>query len=392
MTGPQTDPSRHSYEAVSRPPTTTPDNSSGIKLTINESRVRAAAAVQGMNFEDEDSYESFKEFKAYIENMVFAERGSVMRTESVKSIKKWKAENATKDERSFFAGLIRKVIKDTRDGPGSNKRSFADEVARQAVTFESDGLEKREDCLFVKGLLPLRQSPAEAAAQGLTTAKPDFVYGLKCPRFAEFGAPLSIETQAAIEVAPLVRHAFFSVDNKGSQHSIEAAENQSMRAGATMVKARRYLNRKAKGKLGPNLPGRDVTCTDAVMGNTATITDAAMSDPFVTPADAEASITAPQADESQEADSVVDTSSFAFTCSWVPQMANLHVHWCEQRRGGFEVYHMNLLRGYLMSDNDHLSHFRKDVHNILDYGVSAERKETLKQLERDIAEHERESR
>lgn len=41
-----------------------------------------------------------------------------------------------------------------------------------------------------------------------------------------------------------------------------------------------------------------------------------------------------------------------------------------------------------MSDKWHVSDFRKDVHNILDWGVSPKRKETLKQLERDIAKYE----
>ena len=343
-----------------------------------------------MFFEDEDSYEKYPEFKAYIENMVFGSRGSAMRTESIQSIKTWRAENATKDEKTYFAGIIPKIFKEMRGGPASKKRSFGEEVARQAESFfKNDGLDQREDCLFTKGLLPLRTSYAEAAAQGVTTAKPDFVYGLRYPRYPDLDAPvLTNETKAEVGVAPGIRHAFFSVDNKGSQQSIESAENQAMRAGATLVNARRYLNRKGKGKVGPLMSGNEVTGTDAVTA------DAAMSDPFVSPADAEANTTAPgpQANEVQEEDLGVDPSSFAFTCSWVPQMANLHVHWCERRTGGSEFYHMNLLRGYLMSDNDHLSHFRKDVHNILDYGVSTKRKEILKQLERDIAKHEREIR
>ena len=349
-----------------------------------------------MFFEDGDSYEKYPEFKAYIENMVFGSRGSAMRTESIRSIKTWRAENATKDEKTYFAGIIPKIFKEMRGGSASKKRSFGDEVARQAETFfKTDGLDQREDCLFTKNLLPLRTSYAEAATQGVTTAKPDFVYGLRYPRYPDLDAPiLSNETKAEIGVAPGVKHAFFSVDNKGSQQSIEAAENQAMRAGATLVSARRHLNRKAKGRVGIPVPGNEVTGTDAVTADAATITDAVMSDPFDSPADAGASPIAsdPQANEIQEEDLGVDTSSFAFTCSWVPQMANLHVHWCERRPGGSEVYHMNLLRGYLMSDNDHLSNFRKDVHNILDYGVSTKRKETLKQLERDIARYERESR
>ena len=353
-----------------------------------------ASARQGMFFEDEDSYEKYPEFKGYIENIVFGSRGSAMRTESIQSIKTWRAENTTKDEKTYFAGIIPKIFKEVRSVSVPRKRSFEGEVVHQAQSFETDGLDHCEDCLFVKNLLPLRTTIAEAASQGVTTAKPDVVYGLNIPQHPDLDEPvLKGETMAEIQVAPGIKHAFFSVDNKGSQNSIEAAENQAMRAGATMVSARRYLNRKAKGKVVPLMLGNEVTVADAVTADTETANDAVMSDPFVSPTDVEANITAPspQANETQE-DLGVDTSSFAFTCSWVPQMANLHVHWCERRSGGGQVYHMNLLRGYLMSDKDHLSHFRKDVHNILDYGVSTKRKETLKQLERDIAKYEGESR
>lgn len=302
-------------------------------------------------------------------------------------------ENAIKDEKTFFVGMMPKVFKEARNVSIPEKRSFEDEVVYQAKSFKTDGLDQREDCLFVKNLLPLRTTSAEAASCGITTAKPDVVYGLKIPQHPDLDEPiLKGETMAEIEVAPGLQHAFFSIDNKGSQNSIEAAENQAMRAGATMVRARRFLNRKTKGKVGPTIPENEAKGTHTGITGAGTAND--VSDPFVTPADAEARTTATglQASGTQEEDLGVDISSFAFTCSWVPQMANIHIHWCERRQGGSEVYQMNLLRGYLMSDKDHLSHFRKDVHNILDYGVSPKRKETLKQLERDIAKHERESR
>ena len=393
---PETDPSRHSYQAASRPPTSTPGGSSNPKKTPNEGNVRMASARQGLFFEDEDSYVKYPEFKAYIEEMVFGNRSSVMRNESLQNIKTWRVENATKDEKTFFAGIMPRIIKEVRNVSVPKKRSFEGEIVHQAKSFKKDGLDQREDCLFVKSLLPLRTTSGEAASHGVTTAKSDVVYGLKIPRHPDLDEPiLKGETMAEIEVAPGLQHAFFSVDNKGSQNSIEAAENQAMRAGATMVRARRLLDRKARGKIGPTMPENEARGTERVKVDAETATDAAMSDHFVTLAGAEAhtAATGPQAREAQEEEDLgVDTTSFAFTCSWVPQMANLHVHWCERRPGGFEVYHMNLLRGFLMSDNDHLSHFRKDVHNILDYGVSSKRKETLKQLESDIAKHEKESR
>lgn len=380
----QTDASNPSYEAASRPLTATPSSSAGAKPTPNEDNVRAASAKQGMFFEDEDSYERYPDFKARVEQMVFGERGSAMRVESLKNIKTWRVENATKDEKSFFATMKLMVIKSERDITATNKRTFQDEIVYQAKSFKSDGLDEKEDCLFVKHILPLRTTYAEAAHLGVTTAKPDFVYGLHRPRFPNDTEPaLSAETVAHIEVAPGLQHAFFSVDNKGSQHSIEAAENQAMRSGATMVAARRILNRKANGKAQP------LAITNAIAADTITSTDTIASDASVAAANATANTIALglPASESKQEDLGADINSYAFTCSWVPQMANIHVHWCERRPGGSEVYHMNLLRGYLMSDDGHVADFRKDVHNILDWGVDPGRKTLLKQLERDIAKY-----
>ena len=42
-----------------------------------------------------------------------------------------------------------------------------------------------------------------------------------------------------------------------------------------------------------------------------------------------------------------------------------------------------------MTNNDYLSDFRLDVRNILAFGVSTERQESLKQLEEDIARYEK---
>ena len=338
-----------------------------------------------MFFEDEDSYERYPDFKARVEQMVFGERGSAMRVESLKNIKTWRVENATKDEKTFFANMKPMVFKNERNITATNKRTFEDEIVYQAKSFKSDGLDEKEDCLFVKNILPLRTTYAEAAQLGVTTAKPDFVYGLQRPRFPDGTEPiLSAETVAHIEVAPGLQHAFFSVDNKGSQHSIEAAENQAMRSGATMVAARRILNRKAKRKAQP-VAVTNANAADATASTDTTASDASVADANATPNTI--AIGLPESETEQE-DLGADTNSYAFTCSWVPQMANIHVHWCERRPGGSEVYHMNLLRGYLMSDGGHVADFRKDVHNILDWGVDPGRKMLLKQLERDIAKYE----
>lgn len=165
-----------------------------------------------------------------------------------------------------------------------------------------------------------------------------------------------------------------------------------------MVRARRCLNRKANGRVGVTMPESQVTGIEIIPDDPLTANDAATGEPpniaatgeppnIAADATAGSIAQGPQANETEREDLGADTSSYAFTCSWVPQMANIHIHWCERRPGGSEIYHMNLLRGYLMSDKWHVSDFRKDVHNILDWGVSPKRKETLKQLKRDIAKY-----
>lgn len=343
-----------------------------------------------MFFEDEVSYKRYPELQATLDQTVFGERGSAMRDESLKKINNWRAENATKNEKTLFAGLIPKVIKSTRI-VATGKRTFAGEIIHQAREFSEDDLDSREDCLFVKNILPLRTTPTEAAQQGVTTPKPDFVYGLKRPRFPPLDEPLlSPETKALIGVAPEMKHPFFSVDNKGSQHGIEAAENQSMRSGATMVAANRALKRKAKRKLELIRPTDDAANISTVATDTATINDATASDTSVIAADTTNNTIAPtpQANKTNQEDFGADIDSIAFTCSWVPRMANIHVHWYERRSKQIEVKHMNLVRGYLMSDDEHVKAFRRDINNILDWGVASKRKQSLKELEREIAKHE----
>ena len=80
-------------------------------------------------------------------------------------------ENATTDERTFSAEVIPKIL---------TRRSFSEKVEREAFSFhEDDGVDEREDCLFVEGALPSRVDYLEAVSQGLTTPKPSFVVGLK---------------------------------------------------------------------------------------------------------------------------------------------------------------------------------------------------------------------
>lgn len=296
-----------------------------------------------MYFEDEDSFEKRPEFQKYVVELVMGSRGSKMRDESAKEIKFYMAENATKDEKTLFGDLVPMIVKKARGSEPTLKRDVVGEIKTQAETFwATDNLDKRTDCQFLKNALP-RRIQSTGTTLGLSEPKPDWVYGLKRPLRPELTLPtVSEAAKALIEVAPGLQHAWFAVENKGAEDSIESAETQAIRSGAALVSAQRQL---------------------AIL--------AGLLDPA--------------------AESIgADQERFAFTCSWVPQLAKIHVHWHEKRANEVSIYHMNLIRGYLMIDKTHLSDFRKDIHNVLDYGVSRTRKEKLMELTVAIAKVEAE--
>ena len=239
------------------------------------------------------------------------------------------------------------------------KHNFEEEIKFQAKSYAADSLDQRENSLFNKGILPIRTSIAVAAAQGITTPKPDLVFGFAQSRFPLIDAPvLSEETKALIGVAPQLQHAFFSVENKGSQKSIEAAENQALRSGAAMIAADAALNRKAHRKL-ELYPRKDrAVDTDVPVTKTITISDPTTSDTSLDAAGATINTIAPpqQADETDQEDYGADKNSIAFTCNGTPQMANVHGHRREYHRNGVTSY-MTLVRGYLLSNEGHLRDF-----------------------------------
>ena len=255
-----------------------------------------------------------------------------MKDDSAKEVKQYLRENKTKDEKTFFNGLVPMVVKKARDGGTTRKRDAAGEILEQKKTFfATDGLDHKTDCQFLKNALP-RHLQIIGNTLGLSDPKPDYVYGLKISQCPDLTLPIVSDAGTAlIEVAPGLEYPWFVIENKGNQDSIESAETQAIRSGAALVSAQRQL---------------------AVLAGTL--------DTEAEPAGA-------------------DKEHIAFSCSWVPQFAKIHVHWHEKRANGVSIFHMNLVRYYVMIDDIHVRDFRKDIHNVLDYGVSKTRKDKLRE-------------
>ena len=162
-------------------------------------------------------------------------------------------------------------------------RTFAEEIVYRSKAWADDGLDDKLDVPFVRGILFQDLQKTEAQL-GLTNLKPDFTFGFEDPANPPRTAPqLSSADIVLIKMAESLRHPFFLVENKSAQDPIEDAENQAIRSGAALVEARRQLENSVR----------------------------------------------PVGEMDKEG---IDMNSFAFSCCWVPQHANVFVHWHELRK------------------------------------------------------------
>ena len=284
--------------------------SSGIRIAKNVRNIRDSLGEEGYHFEDEKSYEKYPDLQQEVERIFCRERGSVMRTESLKAIKQWRKENSTAPEDGYYSKLLPKIVKDSRS-------TFGDIAAYVTKSFQSDELHEATKAVLNRNVLYQHREDIEKKL-GLTNPVPDHLWGLKIPHNPPRNAPKLITAATAlIKLGGDVRWAGFAMEDKSADDPIEAAENQAIRSGAALVESRRQLKALARK------PG-----------------------------------------EKEAVD--VNVDYIAFSCSWVPQLANIHVHWYELTEEGHPIWHMNLLEGCRFSRDADMKRFRHNIHNILD--------------------------
>ena len=149
------------------------------KLANNVHNIRRSLEDNGLYFQDKAYGERFKDFKEYIENIVFKKRESVMKPESVQKITNERAKNAMTGELSYFRKLKPLIIKDERL-VDTKKRNFAEEVVYRSKAWSDDGLDDKSDVPFVRGIL-FQDLQGTEAQLGLTNPKPDFTFGFEDP-------------------------------------------------------------------------------------------------------------------------------------------------------------------------------------------------------------------
>ena len=271
--------------------------------------------------------------KQKIDDIIQKERATRMNSASIRKIINHVEQDATASEDNYFSLLHNDVFKTLGD----------DSDWTQA------GLGSATKSHFVKPFVP-GWSPLEKKL-GLPNPCPDHVYGIKDAPFPKPSESPSDEVRAITAMSGDSRtlHAFFAVEDKGSDGLFAEAVNQAIRDGAAMVNAKLSL----KQHLG-NLEAR-------VKGEV----------------------------EDYEHPLGPDADALAFTCCWGPDMAEIYVHWYEKMEGDEDIFHIHRLGQYVVARGDELVNFRRDAHNILDYGM-LEHRQTMEGIVKRIVSLERE--
>ena len=175
----------------------------------------------------------------------------------------------------------------------------------------------------------------------IRTPRPDISWGIFKTAFTLYQAHFLINNGANL-VGNDIYNIFFTSEAKSINGSIEEAENQCLRSGATTVENRRKLIAAAREQ--------------------------------PVPASLFPSIQYPR----------VDTESFAFSLAVTPNIANMFVHWCLEVDAGYVHWHAHRLEGYRFDRADEIAQLHHDIDNGLDWGVGTRKRDTIKLADRII--------
>ena len=295
-----------------------------VKQTKNIGNIRQSLADNGMWYDATDSLDGCSEFKKMVFNIFEKDRPSRMEEDSFKKITRYMKAHATDNEATYVEGLVDPVIKSERT-VASKKRNALGEILLVCRSFEEDEMIRARDVQFGKGFLPGKMAKKTENQLGLTDPKPDFTFGMKRNRHPLPGTAPSDKVKAIIGIADGMIHPFFAIENKGCEAPIDVARNQAIRDGACIVNARIHLHALAE-------------------------------------------------DDDWKRPLGADMDAIAFSCTWDVTVSELWIHWHETLEGGAEIFHMNRLGIYVTSNQEHLTQFRHDVHNILDWGILVNRR------------------
>ncbi|KAI4269340.1 MAG: hypothetical protein LQ337_007341, partial [Flavoplaca oasis] len=268
-----------------------------------------------------------------VKEILCGDRSSVTSQATLERIEKAQLLNAWAMENTYASEVLPLYIGSSRTvKPTSGLNEHVDAVIRD---FAEDRLHKEGPCYFIKDML---FGPRTKKEIGVSDPRPDVGFGIR-KRKMDLDVPtLSEGTKLRIRIAGCIDHCFCLGEIKGPDDPFAHALIQALRGGVTLVRAKRDLRNRAgysAAKVGP------------------------------------------------------DQHSWVFIIAFEYRYAEICVCWHESFADGKEADHMHRLESYKLLDVEGIKQFRRDLHNILDWGLDPQRVADLEQMVRDIAAKEK---
>lgn len=322
----------------------TEDGSEKPKGGASETSIRWAAEVmekRGILFCDPATADAplVRKVKAW----VIGKRDLVMSTDDTTSFLSARHKFRMRNEATFIERVWSLLLLKTRTVRTSENVEEQDNDVLVRTAWEDDGLDYAISDKFYPDSLPMPDAAGDATLQALfkempriSTPMPDRVYGLDEDKFTPDERNISFCYERFTRVARTVYYVFFVVEFKGYLGVMGEAHVQARRSGAALVSSMREFKEKA-GLL----------------------------------------------DEKNNA----DDGNYVFTLTMTPDMAQMYMHWAALEANKRVIYHMHLLKSYILTDAEHVTNLRRDVDNVMDWGLGI-RKDYIKRCLRLIKERD----
>ena len=301
----------------------------------------------------------------------------------VQTIKKY----GNKGEATFVFHFWKALINDTRQVPelmGDREFTLEDAPALSewiAKAWDKDYIWGKWNADFATNSLPRFEKTGNpvydlvfSLIPRITSPRPDIAYGFDDDAFEEDHQQV-LHQIAGGKLTNQQFCTFFAVEVKCGERSIEEAENQCCRSGATMAKSRRDIRQALIDKriLLQNLRASIATPSQSTEADLA----APASGPMISAQTPTSNSVEQPATTSNGPIQHKDTISF--TLALCPQFAKICIHFAETWNERTE-WQMHDLKSYLLQDRDHLQALRHDIDNILDWGCTTRKKQITAQV------------
>ena len=358
-----------------------------VEITISETRTLLKR--NRLHIFDHDAQERAHKIIQAGQEIRERRRASTMQLKSSEALVKTIQKYANKGERTLMFHLWKALLNDTRRVPSQvpdrelTREDDPDLFQWVERAWDKDNIWGKWEADFAADSCPTLELTDDPKLNAvlldvlrILAPRPDIAYSFDFDAFDEIHREILHHTTRG-RITGQQFCTFFAVEAKCGEHSIEEAENQCCRTGATMAKSRRdmariLIDQKTLLK----------TLRASIMSTLSqSIDPVAQTSGHVPPAQAPPSNISAVHPSTASNYPTQDMETTSFTLAVCPQIAKMCIHFVETWPDGHTEWQMHRLKSYLLEDCVGLQELHHDIDNILDWGCTKRKKEISDQAD-----------